>query len=72
MIIMDKISVTVNGLKEMIPSGLTVNRLINYFQEGDFDLIVEINNRYIFPKKYDSVTVMPGDVIEFINPNLGG
>jgi len=33
---------------------------------------VEQNGRYIYPKNYDTCMVMENDMIEFINPNLGG
>ncbi|MFH1154001.1 MAG: MoaD/ThiS family protein [Pseudomonadota bacterium] len=64
--------VVVNGLTETVPGGLTVEGLICHFQEGDTDLIVEINGRYVYPRDYETVRIKAFDVIEFINPNLGG
>jgi thiamine biosynthesis protein ThiS len=61
-----------NGLKETIPEGLNINELIKFFGEGDPHVIVEQNGRYIYPKNYDTCMVMENDMIEFINPNLGG
>ncbi len=66
------ITIEVNGLIEQVEQGLTVSELIDHFKEGDFDLIVEINGRYIYPKAYRDTWIIDGDSIEFINPNLGG
>jgi sulfur carrier protein len=61
-----------NGLKETIPPGLNISKLIQFFGEGDPHVIVEQNGRYVYPKDYDTCMVMENDIIEFINPNLGG
>jgi thiamine biosynthesis protein ThiS len=65
-------NIELNGLKEKIPENYNINNLIDLFKEGDPDLIVEVNNRYIFPKNYKTTMIMENDTIEFINPNLGG
>jgi sulfur carrier protein ThiS len=64
--------VKLNGLNETVSDNLTIKDLIELFKEGDPDLIVEMNNKYIFPKEYDTTLVIENSVIEFINPNLGG
>ncbi len=64
--------IELNGLKETIPDNISIYALIDLFKEGDPDLIVEINGKYIFPKNYKTTTVQERDTIEFINPNLGG
>lgn len=64
--------ITLNGIRETIPDGMTIKDLIEWAGEGDPDLIVEQNNVYIYPKSYHEHPVHPDDVIEFINPNLGG
>ncbi len=64
--------IELNGLKETIPDNMSINALIELFKEGDPHLIVEVNNRYIFPKNYKTTMIMENDQIEFINPNLGG
>lgn len=61
-----------NGIKEIIPEGMTINSLIEWAKEGDPHVIVERNGRYIYPSSYDSQSIFENDVIEFINPNLGG
>ena len=65
-------NIELNGLKENIPENCSISNLIDLFKEGDPDLIVEVNYRYIFPKKYKTTMILKNDVIEFINPNLGG
>ncbi len=65
-------NIELNGLKESIPENYSINNLIDLFKEGDPDLIVEVNNRYVFPKNYKTTMIAENDTIEFINPNLGG
>ena len=64
--------IELNGVPETIPDGLTVTGLIEWAKEGDPHLMVEVNNRYVPPKAYDTIQVCDNDRIEFINPNLGG
>ena len=66
------ITCVVNGFQESVPAGTTLAGLIVHFKEGDGDLIVEHNGRFIYPKDYPSTPVAPGDQVEFINPNFGG
>ncbi len=64
--------IILNGVKEKIPSDMTIAELISYFNEQDKGLIVELNNRYVFPHNYEITYIKPGDIIEFINPDFGG
>ncbi len=66
------IQIIVNGFPETVPAQTTLWQLITRFQEGDTDLIVEHNGRFVFPKQYPDTIVAPGDRVEFINPNFGG
>lgn len=61
-----------NGINEIIPEGMTIKRLIEWAKEGDPHLIVERNGTYVYPSSYETQGVFENDVIEFINPNLGG
>ncbi len=67
-----EINIVVNGFKESVPENTSLSFLIERFKEGDADLIVEHNGRFIYPDKYSAVTVSEGDSVEFINPNFGG
>lgn len=67
-----KIGIIVNGFKEKVPESASVSFLIEHFKEGDSDLIVEHNGRFVYPDKYSELAVSEGDIIEFINPNFGG
>lgn len=64
--------IQLNGMQETIPENLNIAQLIEFIKEGDPHLIVEVNNRYIYPKNYTTCQVNANDTIEFINPNLGG
>jgi len=65
-------NILLNGIKETFPGEMTIQDLIEWAKEGDPDLIVEQNGRYIYPKAYGTRKICDNDVIEFINPNLGG
>ncbi|MCP4022116.1 MAG: sulfur carrier protein ThiS [Desulfobacteraceae bacterium] len=64
--------IQLNGLTETVSDELNVTGLIKWAKEGDPDLMVEINGRYVFPKDYDLHMIKENDKVEFINPNLGG
>ena len=66
------IRIVVNGFPETVPENATVADLLEHFQEGDKDLIVERNGRFVFAQTYASTTVAEGDRLEFINPDFGG
>ena len=68
----EKIRIAVNGFNEMVQADISLAELIEHFNEGDIDLIVELNGRFVYPQTYDSTRISGGDHIEFINPNFGG
>ena len=45
---------------------------INRQNEHDVGLIVEHNNRFVYPQKYSTTVLSDGDKVEFINPDFGG
>jgi thiamine biosynthesis protein ThiS len=67
-----KIRIIVNGMAEDVPEGSTVLSLIKYFNELDKSLIVEHNNRFVYPRMYGDTVISENDKLEFINPNVGG
>lgn len=67
-----KIEIIFNGVKETIEEKTTIAKLISIYNENDGGLIVEQNNRYIFPNRYETTFINEGDKIEFINPDFGG
>jgi thiamine biosynthesis protein ThiS len=68
----NKIRIVVNGMTEDVPEGSTVLSLIRHFNELDHHLIVEHNNRFVYPHKYGETVIYENDKLEFINPNVGG
>lgn len=68
----DLIQVILNGFGETIPKDTTIAQLIERREEYDVGLIVELNNKFIFPQDYGKTVVKEGDKIEFINPDFGG
>ena len=70
---MDKtIEVIINGIKESLAENTTISQLIVGYKEGDVDLIVERNGRFVYPRNYEEIILLNDDRIEFINPNFGG
>ncbi|MFH1982847.1 MAG: MoaD/ThiS family protein [Pseudomonadota bacterium] len=68
----ETITVVVNGFEESLPAGADLDWLIVCFKEGDTDLIVEHNGRFVYPKDYAATILAAGDRVELINPNFGG
>lgn len=68
----DLIQVILNGFGETIPKDTTIAQLIERREEYDVGLIVELNNKFIFPQDYGKTVVKEGDKLEFINPDFGG
>ena len=66
------IQIIVNGFPETVPENATISQLLEHFKEGDTDLIVERNGRFVFSETYASTRVAEGDRLEFINPHFGG
>ena len=66
------IEIILNGMKEKVPAKATIADLIELTKEEDPGLIVELNNRFVFPQKYKETILSEGDKIEFINPDFGG
>jgi len=66
------IQIVINGLTETVPKNMFISQLIIFYREGDTDLIVEHNGRFVYPKQYASTPLLTGDRVEFINPNFGG
>ncbi|MCP4352074.1 MAG: sulfur carrier protein ThiS [Desulfobacterales bacterium] len=67
-----KIDIIINGMNEKVQEDSAIAFLIDHFGEGDTDLIVEHNGRFVYPDKYSAIVVSEGDRLEFINPNFGG
>lgn len=61
-----------NGVQEEIPPDTTISDLVEEAHERDIGLIVELNNRFIFPQDYGKTFLSEGDKVEFINPDFGG
>lgn len=66
------ISIIVNGFAENLPADMSLAQLIVHLKEGDRDLVVEHNGRFVYPRNYATTLLASGDRIELINPNFGG
>jgi len=61
-----------NGVRENVPEKTTISDLLDKANEKDAGLIVEVNNRFIFPGGYGKTFLSEDDRVEFINPDFGG
>jgi thiamine biosynthesis protein ThiS len=68
----ERIKVIINGCEENIPRDSSILYLLEMFGENRHHLIVELNDFFVPPSQYGSRCVSEGDMVEFINPNLGG
>jgi thiamine biosynthesis protein ThiS len=68
----DFIEIILNGIAEKVQADTDIARLLADSGEKDAHLIVEVNNRFIFPQQYHDTPIRPGDKVEFIHPDFGG
>lgn len=66
------ISVTIDGLEEAIPEGLTLAQMLERRGEPMAVAMVERNGEYVPKRQLDEVVVESGDRIEIILPAFGG
>jgi thiamine biosynthesis protein ThiS len=66
------IRIKMNGFEEAVCAGTTIKDLISGHGEETADLIVELNNRFVFTEAYISTVLEEGDSVEFIHADFGG
>jgi thiamine biosynthesis protein ThiS len=66
------IRISLNGFDESVPVPITIKALIELHGEQGADLIVEKNNRFVFPHEYETTNMEEGDRVEFIHADFGG
>ena len=66
------IQITVNGVEEFVPGGLTIESLVALLKEKTPHLLVEHNGQYIFAERWSSIGIESGDRLELIQPCFGG
>ena len=64
--------VIINGFTEDIEPGTNMGGLIRMFEDGDANLIAEVNGRFVHPRDYTGFKVREGDRVELIHPAFGG
>jgi thiamine biosynthesis protein ThiS len=69
---MAMIEIYINDLLQKVPADSSLESLLQYLQEADPDLIVELNGKFVYPRDYAITIVSKGDQMELINPNFGG
>jgi sulfur carrier protein len=69
---LQEIEILLNGMKERIPEGISIARLMEIFNESTSSLIVELNGRFVHARDYSKTPLKEGDRVEFINAACGG
>ena len=69
---MEEIEVQINGVKENIVSGTTVASVLQSRSLRQEMVAVEINGELIQKGKYPTLTLQPGDEMEFLHYMAGG
>jgi len=68
----ESLEVLVNDFKVSAPVPSTVEMLLEQLKEADPHMIVELNGRLVYPKRYATTEIRDGDRVEIINPDFGG
>jgi thiamine biosynthesis protein ThiS len=67
------IRITANGFDLEIPSGTTVEGLLDIMEEPvRHDMIVEVNGKFTHPREYSATNIKEGDKLEVIYLDFGG
>ena len=62
-----------NGFPEELDRcSLTIQDLLDRFNEDDPAVIVEVNGRFVYRKDFKAFGIKDGDRVEFIHPSFGG
>lgn len=68
----DRIEVTLNGEERSVPSGLTLNGLLDHLDQDPGAVVVERNREIVRGDARDETEVRPGDEIEIVHFVGGG
>jgi len=64
--------VLVNGDAADLPLGLTVGGLLRHLGLGEKPVVVEVNQRALFPREHEVTALDEGDVVELVQITAGG
>ncbi len=62
----------VNGIAHEADSPLTVRGLLDQMGFGEKPVVVELNQRALFPREHVSTELNDGDVLEIVQITAGG
>ncbi len=62
----------VNGIAHEIAVPLTVRALLDELGFGEKPVVVELNQRALFPREHASTDLNDGDVLEIVQITAGG
>ena len=62
----------VNGTAHEVAVSLTVRGLLDQMGFGEKPVVVELNQRALFPREHASTELSDGDVLEIVQISAGG
>lgn len=65
-------TITLNGEKKQLVTVATIGDLLQQIGLGGKPVVVEQNQRALFPREIQSASVSDGDVIEIVQVTAGG
>jgi sulfur carrier protein len=66
------ITVHINGESREVPSGLTINQLLEHLRVNPASTLVEYNRAALFKREWPEKIVQDGDEIELVTIVAGG
>ena len=64
--------ISVNGAIGEFESTTTVGELLNYLGLAGKPVVVELNQRALFPREHETAELQDGDVLELVQITAGG
>lgn len=65
-------TVFINGNEHPLTSNLSINDLLTEIGLGEKPVVVELNQKALFPREYPDTTLRNGDRLEIITIAAGG
>jgi thiamine biosynthesis protein ThiS len=69
---MTEITITLNGKKHHLKASVSIDTLLTSIGLGDKPVVVELNQKALFPREYGAHTLTDGDQVEIISIAAGG
>ena len=65
-------TLTINGASRELPPPITVRGMLETLGFGEKPVVVELNERALFPRQFPTVELQEGDRVEIVQITAGG